>query len=45
MGFEHQKTLKPDSHYQRSDVYMIWKAPKAAARGASGPARRKARAG
>ena len=24
MGFQHQATLKPDSHYQRSDVYMIW---------------------
>lgn len=25
MGFEHQPTLKPDSHYSRSDVYMIWR--------------------
>jgi DNA-binding MarR family transcriptional regulator/ribosomal protein S18 acetylase RimI-like enzyme len=25
MGFEHQAQLKPDSHYSRSDVYMIWK--------------------
>ncbi len=30
MGFEHQPTLKPDSHYQRSDVYMIWREPKPA---------------
>jgi DNA-binding MarR family transcriptional regulator/GNAT superfamily N-acetyltransferase len=27
LGFEHQATLKPDSHYQRSDVYMIWRDP------------------
>jgi ribosomal protein S18 acetylase RimI-like enzyme/DNA-binding transcriptional ArsR family regulator len=45
MGFEHQPTPKPDSHYQRSDVYMIWKAPKAAAPRTAKPARRKARAG
>jgi DNA-binding MarR family transcriptional regulator/predicted GNAT family N-acyltransferase len=32
MGFEHQPALKPDSHYSRSDVYMIWRA--AAATGA-----------
>jgi ribosomal protein S18 acetylase RimI-like enzyme len=24
-GFEHQPTRKADSHYQRSDVYMIWR--------------------
>ena len=24
MGFQHQATPKPNSHYQRSDVYMIW---------------------
>ena len=24
MGFQHQATSKPNSHYQRSDVYMIW---------------------
>lgn len=33
VGFEHQPALKPDSHYQRSDVYMIWnerRAPAAA---------------
>jgi ribosomal protein S18 acetylase RimI-like enzyme/DNA-binding transcriptional ArsR family regulator len=29
-GFEHQPTTKPDSHYQRSDVYMIWRRPVAA---------------
>jgi ribosomal protein S18 acetylase RimI-like enzyme/DNA-binding MarR family transcriptional regulator len=38
MGFEHQPTLKPDSHYSRSDVYMIWRAP------AKPAARRKANA-
>lgn len=27
LGFEHQAALKPDSHYQRSDVYMIWRDP------------------
>ncbi len=26
-GFEHQKSLKPDSHYQRADVYMVWRDP------------------
>jgi DNA-binding MarR family transcriptional regulator/ribosomal protein S18 acetylase RimI-like enzyme len=26
MGFVHQPTLRPDSHYQRSDVYMIYDA-------------------
>lgn len=31
MGFEHQPTLKPDSHYSRSDVYMIWSDKAAAA--------------
>lgn len=25
MGFERQAQLKPDSHYQRSDVYMIYR--------------------
>ena len=25
MGFERQPQRKPDSHYQRSDVYMIWR--------------------
>lgn len=29
VGFEHQATRKPDSHYQRSDVYMIWRKPPA----------------
>jgi DNA-binding MarR family transcriptional regulator/ribosomal protein S18 acetylase RimI-like enzyme len=28
VGFEHQPAGKPDSHYQRSDVYMIWREPK-----------------
>lgn len=26
VGFEHQPVPKPDSHYARSDVYMIWRA-------------------
>jgi ribosomal protein S18 acetylase RimI-like enzyme len=25
LGFEPQASLKPDSHYRRSDVYMIWR--------------------
>lgn len=29
MGFEHQPARKPDSHYARSDVYMIWRDPAA----------------
>lgn len=32
MGFEHQPTLKADSHYSRSDVYMIWRDPDAIVR-------------
>ena len=28
-GFVHQSTLKADSHYSRSDVYMIWRDPTA----------------
>jgi DNA-binding MarR family transcriptional regulator/ribosomal protein S18 acetylase RimI-like enzyme len=24
MGFRHQPTIKPDSHYARADVYMVW---------------------
>ncbi|MGQ0799158.1 MAG: bifunctional helix-turn-helix transcriptional regulator/GNAT family N-acetyltransferase [Pseudomarimonas sp.] len=24
VGFEYQKALKPDSHYARADVYMVW---------------------
>lgn len=28
-GFEHQPQRRPDSAYQRSDVYMIWRAPHA----------------
>jgi DNA-binding MarR family transcriptional regulator/ribosomal protein S18 acetylase RimI-like enzyme len=31
VGFEHQAALKPDSHYQRADVYMVWRDPHAAA--------------
>jgi DNA-binding MarR family transcriptional regulator/ribosomal protein S18 acetylase RimI-like enzyme len=27
MGFEHQPALKPDSHYARADVYMVWRDP------------------
>lgn len=27
VGFEQQPAGKPDSHYQRSDVYMIWREP------------------
>lgn len=28
MGFEQQTGPKPGSHYQRSDVYMIWREPR-----------------
>ncbi|MCA1713868.1 MAG: GNAT family N-acetyltransferase, partial [Gammaproteobacteria bacterium] len=28
-GFEHQARRKPDSHYDRADVYMIWRSPRA----------------
>jgi ribosomal protein S18 acetylase RimI-like enzyme len=38
MGFEQQPTLKPDSHYQRSDVYMIWRPPRRRARRGGRPA-------
>ncbi|MCQ4167334.1 bifunctional helix-turn-helix transcriptional regulator/GNAT family N-acetyltransferase [Tahibacter sp. P2K] len=31
MGFRHQPSLKPDSHYSRSDVYMIWDSEEAQA--------------
>jgi ribosomal protein S18 acetylase RimI-like enzyme len=27
MGFEHQASVKPDSHYDRADVYMVWRDP------------------
>ncbi len=27
MGFEHQTSIKPDSHYARADVYMVWRDP------------------
>lgn len=33
VGFEQQAGPKPDSHYQRSDVYMIWRQPARTARG------------
>ena len=26
-GFEYQETRKPDSHYARADVYMVWREP------------------
>jgi ribosomal protein S18 acetylase RimI-like enzyme/DNA-binding MarR family transcriptional regulator len=29
-GFEHQPAAKPDSHYQRANVFMIWRGPKKA---------------
>lgn len=34
MGFERQPGRKPGSHYQRADVYMIWREPVDAARAA-----------
>jgi DNA-binding MarR family transcriptional regulator len=30
MGFEHQVSIKPDSHYARANVYMVWRDPNAA---------------
>jgi DNA-binding MarR family transcriptional regulator/predicted GNAT family N-acyltransferase len=27
MGFEHQASIKRDSHYARADVYMVWRDP------------------
>lgn len=27
MGFEHQASIKPDSHYDRANVYMVWRDP------------------
>ena len=32
VGFERQVILKPDSHYTRADVYMIWRDPLPACR-------------
>lgn len=29
MGFEMQPNIRPGSHYQRADVYMIWRDPEA----------------
>lgn len=29
VGFRHQPTVKPDSHYTRADVYMVWQDPAA----------------
>ena len=40
LGFEHQPARKADSHYQRSDVYMIWRG-----RGTARAAPRRRRAG
>lgn len=31
VGFEYQPGVKPASHYQRADVYMIWRGPPAQA--------------
>jgi DNA-binding MarR family transcriptional regulator/GNAT superfamily N-acetyltransferase len=28
MGFERQPAIKPDSHYARADVYMVWRDPR-----------------
>lgn len=27
LGFERQPSIKPDSHYARADVYMVWRDP------------------
>lgn len=29
LGFEHQPSTKPDSHYARANVYMVWRDPAA----------------
>jgi ribosomal protein S18 acetylase RimI-like enzyme len=29
MGFEHQPSTKPDSHYARANIYMVWRGPDA----------------
>ena len=39
VGFEHQSTVRPDSRYQRANVYMVWCAPSAAK--SKGPAARR----
>lgn len=31
MGFEHQPSIKPGSHYARANVYMVWRDPQSAA--------------
>ena len=31
VGFEHQPTVKPDTHYSRANVYMIWRSQAAGA--------------
>jgi ribosomal protein S18 acetylase RimI-like enzyme len=31
VGFEHQASIKPDSHYARANVYMVWREPQPAA--------------
>lgn len=41
VGFEHQPTSRPDSHYRRADVYMVWRAPRAANAKAGARPRRK----
>lgn len=30
IGFERQPSTKPDSHYDRADVYMVWRDPQVA---------------
>ncbi|MEP7184368.1 MAG: bifunctional helix-turn-helix transcriptional regulator/GNAT family N-acetyltransferase [Rhodanobacter sp.] len=45
VGFVHQPTLRPDSHYQRADVYMVWHAPGATHGKGGRRARRKQRSG
>lgn len=30
LGFEHQPSTKPDSHYARANVYMVWREPQPA---------------
>jgi ribosomal protein S18 acetylase RimI-like enzyme len=41
VGFERQASIKPDSHYARADVYMVWRDPRASAKPPVGARRRK----
>ena len=44
VGFEHQPNLKPDSHYSRADVYMVWRDPQTRRKTTTGKSKRPAAA-